>query len=193
MGNDFPSSGSKGKSERPEGAVSTCRISTAGERQGDLGPDLAQTDTACVFSILRKVIQPLSKVHLSSHKIGIKTASNSNSQCRLNDISYIKYITEQTLSQFYLTLCDPADCSPPGSSVHGILQARTLEWAAISCSRGSFQPRGWTWVCFISCIGRCILTTSPTWEVRSILNKYSLPSPAPHSSSNIYKWRRGRW
>ena len=39
------------------------------------------------------------------------------------------------------TLCDPMDCSPPGSSVHGILQARTLEWVAISSSRGSSQPR----------------------------------------------------
>ena len=38
-------------------------------------------------------------------------------------------------------LCDPVDCSPPGSSVHGILQARILEWVAISFSRGSFQPR----------------------------------------------------
>ena len=39
------------------------------------------------------------------------------------------------------TLCDPMDCSPPGSSVHGILQARILEWVAISSSRGSSQPR----------------------------------------------------
>ena len=39
------------------------------------------------------------------------------------------------------TLCDPVDCSLPGSSVHGILQARILEWVAISFSRGSSQPR----------------------------------------------------
>ena len=39
------------------------------------------------------------------------------------------------------TLCDPMDCSPPGSSVHGISQARTLEWVAVSFSRGSSQPR----------------------------------------------------
>ena len=39
------------------------------------------------------------------------------------------------------TLCDPMGCSPPGSSVHGLLQARTLEWAAIPFSRGSSQPR----------------------------------------------------
>ena len=40
--------------------------------------------------------------------------------------------------------CDPVDCSPPGSSVHGILQARTLEWVAISSSRGSSRPRDGT-------------------------------------------------
>ena len=39
------------------------------------------------------------------------------------------------------TLCDPMDCSLPGSSVHGIFQARMLEWGAISFSRGSSQPR----------------------------------------------------
>ena len=47
------------------------------------------------------------------------------------------------------TLCDPVDCSPPGSSIHGILQARILEWGAVSFSRGSSQPRDWTRV---SCI-----------------------------------------
>ena len=39
------------------------------------------------------------------------------------------------------TLCDPTDCSPPGCSVHGILQARTLEWVAMPSSRGSSWPR----------------------------------------------------
>ena len=39
------------------------------------------------------------------------------------------------------TLCDPMDCSPPGSSVRGILQARILEWVAVSSSRGSSRPR----------------------------------------------------
>ena len=44
------------------------------------------------------------------------------------------------------TLCDPMDCSLPGSSVHGIFQARILEWVAISFSRGSSQPRDQTQV-----------------------------------------------
>ena len=48
-------------------------------------------------------------------------------------------------------LCNPTDCSPPGSSVHGILQARTLEWVAIPFSRGSSQPRDRTQVsCIVS-------------------------------------------
>ena len=47
------------------------------------------------------------------------------------------------------TLCNPMDCSPPGSSVHVILQARILEWVAILFSRGSSRPRDRTWV---SCI-----------------------------------------
>ena len=46
------------------------------------------------------------------------------------------------LSRFsHPTLCDPIDSGPPGSAVPGILQARTLEWVAISFSRGSSQPR----------------------------------------------------
>ena len=45
--------------------------------------------------------------------------------------------SESEIPQSCLTLCDPVDCNLPGSSVHGILQARTLEWVAISFSRGS--------------------------------------------------------
>ena len=48
------------------------------------------------------------------------------------------------LAQSCLTLCNPMDCSPPGFSVHGILPTRTLEWVAISSSRGSFPPRDQT-------------------------------------------------
>ena len=45
------------------------------------------------------------------------------------------------VTQSCLTLCGHIDCSPPGSSVHGIFQARILEWVAIFCSRGSSQIR----------------------------------------------------
>ena len=40
------------------------------------------------------------------------------------------------------TLCNPMDCSPPGSSVHGVLQARILEWVTIPFSRGIFLAQG---------------------------------------------------
>ena len=49
-------------------------------------------------------------------------------------------------------LCNPWDWSPPGSPVHGILQARVLEWVAMPSSRGSFQPRDWTHSSCCSCI-----------------------------------------
>ena len=65
-----------------------------------------------------------------------------------------------------LTPCDPRDCCPPGSSVQGILQARTLEWAAISSSRGSFRPRDRTCA---TCIGRWSLYCLSHREVRVYL------------------------
>ena len=58
------------------------------------------------------------------------------------------------VAQLCQTLCDPMDCSLLGPSVHGISQARIMEWVAISFSRGSFQPRDPTQV---SCTGRQIL------------------------------------
>ena len=54
--------------------------------------------------------------------------------------------------------CDAMDCSPPGSSVHGILQARILEWVAIPFSRGSLQPRDRT---HVSCIAGRFFTAEP--------------------------------
>ena len=48
------------------------------------------------------------------------------------------------------TLCDPMDCSLPGSSVHGILQVRILEWVAVPFSRGSSEPRDWAQVSHIA-------------------------------------------
>ena len=47
------------------------------------------------------------------------------------------------------TLCDRMDCSPPGSSVRGVLQARMLEWVAMPSSRGSSQPRDETRLCLL--------------------------------------------
>ena len=62
-----------------------------------------------------------------------------------------------THAQSCLALCNPMDCSPLASSVHGIFQVRILEWLAISYSRGSSQPRDQTCLSCVSCIGRQIL------------------------------------
>ena len=67
-----------------------------------------------------------------------------------------------SVTQSCPALCDPMDCSPPGSSVHGTFQARILEWVASPSSRGSSQPRDWTHVSCVSCIGRLILYTAPS-------------------------------
>ena len=53
-------------------------------------------------------------------------------------------------AKLYPTLCSPMDCNMPGSSVHGILQARILQWGAISSSRGSFWPRTQTRVFYLA-------------------------------------------
>ena len=58
------------------------------------------------------------------------------------------------VAQLCPTLHDPMDCNPPGSSVHGILQARTVEWVATFSSRGSSLPRDGSPVSYISHIGR---------------------------------------
>ena len=64
------------------------------------------------------------------------------------------------------TLCDPMGCSPPGSSVHGILQARILEWVAMPSSRGSSRPR----IELVSLMSPALtggfFTTSAIWEAQ---------------------------
>ena len=73
--------------------------------------------------------------------------------------SYVIYIchilhifleSESVSNSVIPTFCDTMDCSPPGPSVHGILQARILEWGAIPFSKGSSWPRDWTWISHIA-------------------------------------------
>ena len=83
--------------------------------------------------------------------------------------SHRNYISEKLPQIVVLSLthvhlfCNPMDHSPSGSSVHGISQARILDWVAISFSRGSFWSKNWI---FISCIGRQILYHWATWEAQ---------------------------
>ena len=69
------------------------------------------------------------------------------------------------LLQLCLTLCDPMDYTPPGSSVHGILQARILEWVAMPSSRGSSQTRDQNLLSLTSpAVAGRFFTTSTIWE-----------------------------
>ena len=104
--------------------------------------------------------------------------SRESSQAR--DWTHISFTGRQTLSlgrlltwsvkiaQLCLTLCDPVNCSPPGSSVHGILQARIMEWVAVPFSRGSPQPKDGPQV---SRIAGGFLTIWATWEIKKTTKK----------------------
>ena len=61
------------------------------------------------------------------------------------------------VAQLSLAFWDLMDCSPPGSSAHGIFQVRILEWVAISSFRESSQPKDHTYISFVSCVGKRIL------------------------------------
>ena len=88
--------------------------------------------------------------------------------------SYFKYSLikkESEVAQSCLTLCDPMDCILPGFSIHGIFQARVLEWVAVSLSRGSSRSRDWTQVYphyrqMLYCLNHCLLLrkSKNTWN-----------------------------
>ena len=72
--------------------------------------------------------------------------------------------SESEVAQSCPTLWDPMDCSLTGFSVHGIFQARMLEWVTISFSRRSSRPRDWTWVFRI--VGRCFtIWATSYWKI----------------------------
>ena len=93
--------------------------------------------------------------------------------------SLVSSLCAHLVAQSCPTLCDPLDCSLPGSSVHGIFQGRILEWVAISSSRGSSQPRDWTCFSCVSCIaGRFFIAE---------------PSRKPNNASYIVARAQQKW
>ena len=86
-----------------------------------------------------------------------KEISRSLSDSNVSKVAILMCVRAQLCP----TLCDPMDCSPPRSSVHGISQARILEWVAIPLSRRNSWPKDQT---CIFCIGRWILYCWATWE-----------------------------
>ena len=91
----------------------------------------------CHFSSFRDWTQ-VSRVSCIGRQIFFLTTEPLGSPC--SNVKSKKVLVVQSCP----TLCDPMDCSPPGSSVHGTLQARILKWVAIPFSRLSSWPRHWT-------------------------------------------------
>ena len=81
--------------------------------------------------------------------------------------------------QWCLTLCNPMDCNLPDSSIHAILQARILQWIAMSSSRKSFVARDRSHVSMSSALAGRFFTTNTTWEAwipqYVINNNHTLP------------------
>ena len=100
----------------------------------------------------------------------------------------LKVKSESEVAQSCPTLCDPMDCSLPGSSIHGIFQARVLEWVAISFSRGSSWPRNRTRVSHIA--GRCF-TIWATREAQECSN-YCTIALISHTDKVILKILQAR-
>ena len=95
---------------------------------------------------------------------------------KMTSIHIIRACVRAKSLQSYPTLCNPMDHSPPGASVQEILQARTLEWAAMPSSRGSSRPRDQTHISSISCIVRQVLYYYQPLNLRSLENN-SIPEP----------------
>ena len=86
------------------------------------------------------------------------------------------------------TLCDPMDHSPPGSSVHGALQARILEWVAMPSSRGSSQPRDWTRVFLLLLLWQAgALPPGPTGKTTNETAEIKICIPHKHIRVYIKK------
>ena len=115
--------------------------------------EAAQCLTMCMTAphSFKKIIQTRASAGLNLRNPGLNNLTSADNwlsallTLNLNICQYIN-TAEHFVFQSCLTLCDPMDYSPPGSSVHSILEARILEWVAISFSRRSSRPRDRAWV-----------------------------------------------
>ena len=96
-------------------------------------------------------------------------------QCKVSQKEKNKYCMHAKSFQPCPTLCHPMDCSPAGSSVHGILQVRILEWVATPTCRGYSQHRDGTRIFFCSYIAGGFFTTEPPGKPRYCIFVQSCP------------------
>ena len=87
----------------------------------------------CVASVVSDSVRPHRRQPTRLPRPGDSPGENTGVGCHFL-LQCMKVKSESEVPQSCLTLCDPMDCSPPGSSIHGIFQARVLEWGAIAFS-----------------------------------------------------------
>ena len=142
---------------------------------------LVQDITSTIVIIETTHLKPDSHILLVAHLVLLITLSCSSIafssyviRVRLKNLSnWCMCLCACLVVQLCPILCDPLDCSPPGSSVHGISQARILEWVSISSSRGSSWPRDWTPVSCVSCTAGGFFTRWAIRDAQVIDSKYS--------------------
>ena len=124
---------------------------------------------ACIFASLLCFPSLCLNIALERQCEGANFKANYSVHRETDQLPGMK--SESEVRQSCPTLCDPVDCSPPGSCAHGILQARILEWVAIFFSRGSSWPRDWT---HVSCIADGSFTPEPPGSPWCVQRKYLL-------------------
>ena len=117
-----------------------------------------QFSSSCPSLTLAPKVHHLHQPHMSTGLLPYGTQT---------DLCLCAWVCVCSVTLVCVWLCDPMDCSLPGSSVHGITQTRILEWVAISSSRESSQPRDRTCISLISCITGGFFTHWSTWEAQS--------------------------
>ena len=124
---------------------STCFVHLRSVLKGDIG---------CLLALAGRYKPPTSFCH-KPYEITLEPQSRAPHLLSAGRVIHshkhtVELVSESEVAQSCLTLCDPMDCSLPGSSIHGIFQAGVLEWVAISFSRGSSQPGDRTQVSHIA-------------------------------------------
>ena len=147
--------------------------------EGQITWEPVSAERVCSQAPKAHIFSTLSDEVLSSNLGAWKPQEWGPASCKLPG-QLLRECMCMLVSQSSPTLCDPRDCSPPGSSVHGILQARILEW--VSFSRGSSRPRDRTWV---SCTAGRFFTIWATREAGVLpANQW------PESITQQLSWRQ---
>ena len=108
-----------------------------------------------------------------------------SNMCMFINLPVYKHICVVLVAQSCPTLCHPLDCSPPGSSIYGMFQARILEWVAISYHSGSSQPRDRT---HVSCKSPALQADSLLLSHRGSTKYFTLSlSKAIRKGTDLYK------